>query len=71
MEELFNLPWYLIGRRGAELAPDHSEVNRVHAAPDHTGNAEGGDIRIDMEKPEDQQIENVESYSKANSKNIV
>ncbi|GME75300.1 unnamed protein product [Ambrosiozyma monospora] len=71
MEELFNLPWYLIGRRGAKLAPDHSEVNRVHASPDHSGNAVGGDIRIDMEKPEHHQIENVESYNKANLKSTV
>ncbi|ODQ77720.1 hypothetical protein BABINDRAFT_163426 [Babjeviella inositovora NRRL Y-12698] len=30
MEELFNLPWYLIGRKGAKLCPDHSEITRVH-----------------------------------------
>ncbi|ODQ77719.1 hypothetical protein BABINDRAFT_67025 [Babjeviella inositovora NRRL Y-12698] len=30
MEELFNLPWYLIGRRGAKLCPDHTEITRVH-----------------------------------------
>lgn len=29
MEELFSLPWYKIGRQGAELAPDNSGVNRV------------------------------------------
>lgn len=29
MEELFNLPWYLIGRRGNELAKDHSETSRI------------------------------------------
>lgn len=28
MEELFNLPWYLIGRRGAQLCPDYSESAR-------------------------------------------
>lgn len=34
MEEIFNLPWYLIGRRGAELCLDRSEVNRIaHTAP--------------------------------------
>ncbi|GME75521.1 unnamed protein product [Ambrosiozyma monospora] len=65
MEELFNLPWYLIGRRGAELAPDHSEVNRIHASNDHTGNAEGGDIDIDMQKEEREQIENANEKGKS------
>ncbi|GMG21828.1 unnamed protein product [Ambrosiozyma monospora] len=65
MEELFNLPWYLIGRRGAELAPDHSEVNRIHASNDHTGNADGGNIAIDMEKEEREQIENVNEKGKS------
>lgn len=30
MEEIFNLPWYLIGRKGPELCPDHSEINKIH-----------------------------------------
>lgn len=30
MEEIFNLPWYLIGRKGPELCPDHSELNKIH-----------------------------------------
>lgn len=30
MDEIFNLPWYLIGRRGPELCPDHSELNKIH-----------------------------------------
>nr|QFR37071.1 MFS transporter [Cyberlindnera americana] len=29
MEELFSLPWYQIGRKGAELCPDNSGVTRV------------------------------------------
>ncbi|KAK6455504.1 quinate permease [Scheffersomyces xylosifermentans] len=29
MEEVFNLPWYLVGRRGAVMCPDHSEINKV------------------------------------------
>lgn len=29
MEEIFNLPWYLIGRRGHILCPDHSEVSKM------------------------------------------
>lgn len=30
MEDIFNLPWYLVGRKGPELCPDHSELNRIH-----------------------------------------
>lgn len=30
MEEIFNLPWYLIGRKGVELCPDYSELNKIH-----------------------------------------
>lgn len=29
MEDLFNLPWYLIGRKGNSLAKDHSETSRI------------------------------------------
>ncbi|ESW98164.1 hypothetical protein KL918_004092 [Ogataea parapolymorpha] len=56
MEELFALPWYLIGRRGAQLAPDHSEVNRIHFNPTGHGNAHAGDIDIVMKE----QTENIE-----------
>lgn len=30
MDEIFNLPWYLIGRKGPGLCPDHSEINKIH-----------------------------------------
>lgn len=30
MDEIFSLPWYLVGRKGPELCPDHSELNRIH-----------------------------------------
>ncbi|QEU59486.1 hypothetical protein KDRO_B07590 [Kluyveromyces lactis] len=29
MEELFNLPWYMIGTRGPEMCPDNSEVTKL------------------------------------------
>lgn len=29
MDELFSLPWYLVGRRGNKLAPDHSTVDAI------------------------------------------
>ncbi|KAK6454785.1 quinate permease [Scheffersomyces xylosifermentans] len=29
MEDIFNLPWYLIGRKGPELCPDYSEINKI------------------------------------------
>lgn len=35
MEEIFNLPWYLIGRRGPELCPDYSEINKISYTNDH------------------------------------
>ncbi|KAH3663362.1 hypothetical protein OGAPHI_005352 [Ogataea philodendri] len=56
MEELFSLPWYLIGRRGAQLAPDHSEINRIHYNPSGQGNAHAGDIDVAM-KDQPEQIE--------------
>ncbi|CAK7896182.1 myo-inositol transporter 1 [[Candida] anglica] len=55
-EEIFSLPWYLVGRRGAELCPDHSEVNRVNYNVDGTGNAHGGDIDY-VTKPSTEFIE--------------
>lgn len=35
MEEIFNLPWHLIGRKGPELCPDHSELNKIHYNEGH------------------------------------
>lgn len=52
MEDIFNLPWYLIGRKGPELCPDYSEINKVTENEDHTGNAYGGDINyLEKQKP--------------------
>lgn len=49
MEEVFNLPWYLVGRKGPILCPDLSQVN--HIAPQTTHQT--------VEKPEEIFIENV------------
>ncbi|EGV64233.1 hypothetical protein CANTEDRAFT_113792 [Yamadazyma tenuis ATCC 10573] len=51
MEELFSLPWYVIGRRGAKLCPDHSEINKMDYSR--------GTLRyLDDEKPSEEFIEN-------------
>lgn len=42
MEEVFSLPWYLIGRKGAELCPDFSEVNKISYQKDQS--SQGGEI---------------------------
>ncbi|AOA62193.1 Putative quinate permease [Komagataella phaffii CBS 7435] len=53
MEDLFNLPWYLIGRRGAELCPDNSGIA-------HVKEAESGELDI---KQNDEFIENASDQS--------
>lgn len=56
MEELFNLPWYLIGRRGAELCPDYSEINKM------SYNKDGGNTSNNMdylEKASQELVEDV------------
>lgn len=30
MEQIFSLPWLVIGRKGPELCPDYSELNKMH-----------------------------------------
>jgi len=50
MEEIFNLPWYLIGRKGAQLCPDYSEINKITYSDDGHGNAYDGAINYDLEK---------------------
>lgn len=55
MEEIFNLPWYLIGRKGDKLCPDHSEVNKI--------NYSHGKLEY-LEKPSTEMIEdNQHRYS--------
>lgn len=52
MEDIFNLPWYLIGRKGPELCPDYSEINKVTENEEHQGNAYHGDINyLEKQKP--------------------
>ncbi|KRZ98322.1 uncharacterized protein AC631_05917 [Debaryomyces fabryi] len=59
MEEIFNLPWYLIGRRGAQLCPDYSEINKITYSDDGHGNAYDGAINYDLEmsKPSQEFVE--------------
>lgn len=57
MEEMFNLPWYLIGRRGAELCPDYSEVNKM------VYNKDGGNTSNNMDYTEKATLEFVEDVN--------
>ncbi|CDR43989.1 CYFA0S13e01222g1_1 [Cyberlindnera fabianii] len=57
MEELFNLPWYLVGRRGAELCPDNSGIA-------HIKEAEAGEIEL---KQSERFVENTSSDGKGES----
>lgn len=59
MEEVFNLPWYLIGRRGAILCPDRSEVKKSKVTQ------ERGLLVADDDKGE---VEYAESISSEKSK---
>ncbi|CAH2354624.1 high-affinity glucose transporter Hxt2p [[Candida] railenensis] len=45
MEEIFSLPWYQIGRKGAQLCPDYSEVNKISYHKENAGQA--GEIQYD------------------------
>lgn len=59
MEELFNLPWYVIGRRGAALCPDNSGIA-------HLKEAEAGQLEL---KPEQEFVENASNGGSAASYN--
>lgn len=56
MEELFDLPWYVIGRKGPQLCPDNSEISKLSRK---RGSVEFIDRSVmDLEsKPSDQRIE--------------
>ncbi|CAN3483868.1 high-affinity glucose transporter 1 [Diutina catenulata] len=58
MEEIFNLPWYLIGRKGTKLCPDHSLVNHMSMA---TGDIQVYDTNQVKERAELEQIEDVKN----------
>jgi len=53
MDELFNLPWYLIGRHGSKLCPDTTGINNIHINDD-------GNISI---KQEEQFVEQISQIS--------
>lgn len=57
MEEMFNLPWYQIGRHGPELCPDHSEVHKISHAADKDMNLLSLNLYM-QEKAEQEFIEN-------------
>lgn len=60
MEELFNLPWYLIGRKGAQLCPDHSGIAHIK---------QNGEITEMNIKSEQEFVEEVSNYSGNSSSN--
>lgn len=63
MEEIFNLPWYLIGRKGAQLCPDHSELTRIHYNLD-------GELNLsEKDKPDSEFHENVSDEKLIESSN--
>lgn len=64
MEEIFNLPWYLVGRKGPDLCPDHSELSRLHIKED-------GQVEVDMNKPSQVFVENIDEERKIESQNKV
>lgn len=63
MEEIFNLPWYLIGRKGPELCPDHSELARIHFEKDGHMEYE------EMAKPSQQYVENIDDEKNIGTRN--
>lgn len=57
MEDIFNLPWYLVGRRGATLCPDTSEVNRVSYVGAQA-------LKLESTQVEDIDVESVDTADK-------
>lgn len=51
MEEIFSLPWYVIGRKGPKLCPDYSELNKMHF--------EGDVLSYDEKRDSHEFVENV------------
>lgn len=62
IDEIFNLPWYLIGRRGPELCPDRSELTKIHY------NDEGLLTYDDSQKPTQNFVEDIDEKSIENDK---
>ncbi|KAK6464748.1 quinate permease [Scheffersomyces coipomensis] len=61
MEEIFNLPWYVIGRKGPELCPDYSEINKI-SHTDSRGNTYVDHVHynVDISKVNQEFIEDIE-----------
>lgn len=51
MEEIFNLPWYMVGRRGPALCPDYTELGKIHYA--------GGTLLYDDGKVTEEFVEDI------------
>lgn len=59
MDEVFNLPWYLIGRKGAILCPDRSEINKITYTDD------GPVMLMPDPKPNEEYVESIQSSQKS------
>ncbi|KAK6201500.1 quinate permease [Scheffersomyces amazonensis] len=72
MEDIFNLPWYLIGRKGAELCPDYSEINKI-SHTDSRGNTYVDHVHynIDESKVKQEFIENAEKEPATSSSKLL
>lgn len=60
MQEMFNLPWYQIGRHGPRLCPDHSEISKLS----ELSKQDSGDVDINPYTQEKSHVEHVEHASK-------
>ncbi|EAZ63468.1 quinate permease [Scheffersomyces stipitis CBS 6054] len=60
MEDIFNLPWYIIGRKGPELCPDYSEINKItHTTSRGNTYVDNIAYNIDQSKIEQAYIEDI------------
>jgi sugar porter (SP) family MFS transporter len=64
MEEIFNLPWYIIGRKGPELCPDYSLTNKISFDVNAKGNTYYDHVNFSG-KPDEEFVEdNAKDQSK-------
>lgn len=66
MEDVFNLPWYLIGRKGPDLCPDYSEISKITVNTEHNGNAYNGELnyQLDNAKVSTEMVEKIDNDEK-------
>lgn len=67
MEEIFNLPWYKVGRYGPKLCPDYSLTNKISFDQNQRGNTYVDHITF-HDKTEQQFVENVNDNSAKNNR---